>query len=158
MAKDAKYRMSADRLQQLKDELDYLRTTRENEVAEMIKVARSFGDLSENSEYDEAKAEQARLYTRIDELEDLIANAEIVEKSGTADKIGIGSTITVLDEELDEEEVYQIVGSQEADPMNGKISDASPLGKALFGCAVGQQVTVDAPGGKLTFRVVNIHN
>ncbi len=158
MAKDAKYRMSAARLQELKDDLNYLRTHRENEVAEMIKQARSFGDLSENSEYDEAKSEQAKLYARIDELEDLIANAEVVEKSGTADKIGIGSTITVLDEEMGEEEVYQIVGSQEADPINGKISDASPLGRALFGCAVGQEVYVDAPSGKLKFRVVSIHN
>jgi transcription elongation factor GreA len=158
MEKEAKYRMSAARLQELKDELDYLRTTRENEVAEQIKEARSFGDLSENSEYDEAKSEQAKLYVRIDELEDLISNAEIVEKSGTADKIGIGSTITVLDEELGEEEIYHIVGSQEADPMNGRISDASPLGKALFGCTVGARVEVDAPGGKLAFKVINIHN
>ena len=158
MEKDAKYRMSAARLQELKDELDYMRTIRENEVAEQIKVARSFGDLSENSEYDEAKSEQTKLYARIDDLEDLIANAEIVEKSGTADKIGIGSTITVLDEEFDEEEIYQIVGSQEADPMSGRISDASPLGKALFGCTVGDRVTVDAPSGKLNFRVISIHN
>ncbi len=158
MEKDAKYRMSAARLQELKDELDYMRTTRENEVAEQIKEARSFGDLSENSEYDEAKAEQTKLYARIDELEDLIANAEIVEKSGTADKIGIGSSITVLDVEIGEEEQYQIVGSQEADPMNGRISDASPLGRALFGATVGDQVEVEAPSGKLIFRVINIHN
>ena len=158
MEKDAKYRMSAARLQELKDELDYMRTTRENEVAEQIKEARSFGDLSENSEYDEAKAEQTKLYARIDELEDLIANAEIVEKSGTADKIGIGSSITVLDVEIGEEEQYQIVGSQEADPMNGRISDASPLGRALFGATVGDQVEVEAPSGKLISRVINIHN
>ena len=157
MPKDlTRYRMSAERLEQLKEELHYMRTVREKEVAEQIKEARSFGDLSENSEYDEAKTEQGKLYSKIAEYEDLIEHAEIIESSGETDKVGIGSKVTVRDIELNEEIVYTIVGSQEANPMKGKISDDSPFGRGLFGHKVGDTVDVHAPQGVLQFEILKI--
>ncbi len=157
MAKE--FKLSKERLEELKTELHYLKTVREKEVADQIKEARSFGDLSENSEYDEAKNEQGKLYSRIVELENIIAHAVVIsDEEQSSDTIGLGNRVTVLDMAGNFEEEYQIVGSQEADPMNGRISDASPLGKALFGCTVGARVAVDAPGGKLAFKVINIHN
>ena len=157
MPKDlTRYRMSAERLEQLKEELLYMRTVREKEVAEQIKEARSFGDLSENSEYDEAKTEQGKLYSKIAEYEDLIEHAEIIESSGETDKVGIGSKVTVRDIELNEEIVYTIVGSQEANPMKGKISDDSPFGRGLFGHKVGDIVDVHAPQGVLQFEILKI--
>ena len=156
MPTDARYRMSAERLEELKRELEYLQSVREPEVAEQIKEARSFGDLSENSEYDEAKAEQAKLYGQIMEHQDLIAKAIIIEDSDTADTVGIGTVVTVRDLEEDFEETYKMVGSQEADPMNGRISDDSPLGRALYGRQEGDRISVDAPVGKLEFEIVRI--
>jgi len=157
MPKDlTRYRMSAERLEQLKEELHYMRTVREKEVAEQIKEARSFGDLSENSEYDEAKTEQGKLYSKIAEYEDLIEHAEIIESSGETDKVGIGSKVTVRDIELNEEIVYTIVGSQEANPMKGKISDDSPFGRGLFGHKIGDTVDVHAPQGVLQFEILKI--
>ena len=139
MAIDSRYRMSQERLDTLKEELHYLETTREKEVAELIKEARSFGDLSENSEYDEAKTEQGKLYSRIAELNDLIENADVVEKvEVAADVVTIGSRVRVLDVDEDVEEEYTIVGSQEANPMECRISDDSPFGKALLGHKVGE--------------------
>ena len=139
MAIDSRYRMSQERLDTLKEELHYLETTREKEVAELIKEARSFGDLSENSEYDEAKTEQGKLYSRIAELNDLIENADVVEKvEVAADVVTIGSRVRVLDVDEDVEEEYTIVGSQEANPMDGRISDDSPFGFALKGHKVGE--------------------
>jgi len=156
MSKETRYKMSAERLEELKKELLYLQTVRETEVAEQIREARSFGDLSENSEYDEAKTEQGKLYSKIAEIKDLIEHAEIVEKSDEVDKVGIGSVVTVLDVESGYEDTYQIVGSQEANPMEGKISDDSPFGKGLFGHKIGDVVEVDAPAGVLKFKIVNI--
>lgn len=156
MAKETRYKMSAERLEELKQELLYLQTVREKEVAEQIKEARSFGDLSENSEYDEAKTEQGKLYSKIAEIKNLIENAEIVEKSDETDKVGIGSIVTVKDLETDEEETYQIVGSQEANPMQCKISDDSPFGKGLFGHRAGEIVEVEAPAGILRFEIIKI--
>ena len=158
MAVETRYKMSAERLEQLKEELVYLQTVREKEVAEQIKEARSFGDLSENSEYDEAKTEQGKLYSKIAEVKNLIENAEIVEKSEETDKIGIGSLITVRDVEFGEEEQYQIVGSQEANPMEGKISDDSPFGVGLMGHRVGEVVEVEAPVGVLKFEIIKIES
>ena len=144
MAKE--YKLSPQRLKELQDELNYLKTVREKEVAELIKEARSFGDLSENSEYDEAKNEQGKLYARIGELEEILANYVVIEEDETeGDYVRLGSIVTVLDKEFDEEVVYKIVGSQEADPMNGAISEDSPFGKALLGKNEGDEVTVDAP-------------
>ena len=154
MAIDSRYKMSQERLDTLKEELHYLETTREKEVAELIKEARSFGDLSENSEYDEAK-----LYSRIAEITDLIENAEVVEKvEVAADVVTIGSHVRVLDVDEDAEEEYTIVGSQEANPMEGCISDDSPFGFALKGHKVGETVTVTAPVGELQFKIIAVEN
>lgn len=159
MAIETRYKMSQERLDALKDELNYLETTREKEVAELIKEARSFGDLSENSEYDEAKTEQGKLYSKIAELKNLIENAQIVEKvESSADTIVIGSRVKVLDIDEDSEEEYQIVGSQEANPMEGRISDDSPFGFALKGHKVGDTVTVEAPAGELQFTILSVEN
>ena len=144
---------------ELEQELFYLKTTREKEVAEQIKEARSFGDLSENSEYDEAKNEQGKLYSRIAEITDLIENAEVVEKvEVAADVVTIGSRVRVLDIDEDVEEEYTIVGSQEANPMEGCISDDSPFGFALKGHKVGETVTVAAPVGELQFKIIAVEN
>lgn len=156
MSKETRYKMSAERLEELKEELVYLQTVREAEVADQIREARSFGDLSENSEYDEAKTEQGKLYSKIAEIKDLIEHAEIMEKSEETGKVGIGSKVTVRDEATGYEEVYQIVGSQEANPMEGKISDDSPFGKGLYGHAAGEIVSVEAPAGVLKFKILKI--
>ena len=128
MAKE--YKLSPERFEKLKEELNYLKTVREKEVADQIKEARSFGDLSENSEYDEAKNEQGKLYSRIAEVEEILQNCVVIEDEHSDDTtiVRLGSRIKVLDKEFDEEVEYEIVGSQEADPMNGRISDDSPFG------------------------------
>ena len=156
MVKETKHKMSIERLQELKDELFYLQTVREKEVAELIKEARSFGDLSENSEYDEAKTEQGKLYSKIAELKNLVENAEIIKVTDATDKVDIGSRVTVRDLELDSEDAYQIVGSQEADPTMSKISDDSPFGKGLLGGKVGDIVEIEAPAGILKFEIIKI--
>ena len=153
MAIDSRYKMSQERLDTLKEELHYLETTREKEVAELIKEARSFGDLSENSEYDEAKTEQGKLYSRIAEITDLMEKVEVA-----ADVVTIGSHVRVLDVDEDAEEEYTIVGSQEANPMEGCISDDSPFGFALKGHKVGETVTVTAPVGELQFKIIAVEN
>jgi len=151
----AKYKLSQKRLEQIKEELNYLTTVREKEVAEQIREARSFGDLSENSEYDEAKTEQGKLYSKIAELQNLIDNAEVIEISSEGDSIGMGSRVTVVEIGDDaEEETYEIVGSQESDPRMGRISEDSPIGRALLGHVVGDEVSVEAPGGVLNFRII----
>ncbi|MCD7928093.1 MAG: transcription elongation factor GreA [Oscillospiraceae bacterium] len=156
MAKE--YKLSAERLEALQTELTYLKTVREKEVADQIKEARSFGDLSENSEYDEAKNEQGKLYSRIAEIETVLSNYVVIEESEqNQNTVGLGSTITVLDKEFQETETYQVVGSQEADPMNGRISEESPFGKAMLGKAVGDDIVVDAPAGAIHYQIVEIH-
>ena len=132
------FKMSRERFEELQKELNYLKTTRSDEVAEMIKVARGFGDLSENSEYDEAKNEQGKLYSRIAEVENILSNYVVIEEhESDPNSVRLGSTVKVMDLEFEEEETYQVVGSQEADPMNGRISEDSPFGKALLGKAIG---------------------
>ena len=154
---EKEYKMSAARAQELQEELNYLKTTRSDEVAEQIKEARSFGDLSENSEYDEAKNEQGKLYSRIAEVEAVLANYVVIEEQEfAADQVSLGSLVKVLDVEFNEEEEYHIVGSQEADPMNGCISEDSPFGKALLGKTVGTEVEVEAPAGVLKYRILDI--
>ena len=153
---DNKYKMSRERYEEIRQELDYLQTVREKEVSELIKEARSYGDLSENSEYDEAKTEQGKLYSKIAELKNLLENAEIVEHTHRAGVVGIGSRVTVLDVEMNEQVEYQIVGSQEANPMTGRISDDSPFGKGLIGHKIGETVTVEAPAGELRFEILNV--
>ena len=156
MAKE--YKLSAERLEELKKELTYLKTVKEKEVADLIKEARSFGDLSENSEYDEAKNEQGKLYSRIAEVENILANYVVIEENtDDTDVVGMGSKITVKDVATGEEESYQVVGSQEADPMNGRISEESPFGKALLGRKAGEDVVVEAPEGSIHYKILEIH-
>lgn len=155
MAKE--FKLSPERLKELQEEMNYLKTVREKEVAELIKEARSFGDLSENSEYDEAKTEQGKLYSRIAELENILSNYVVIEENETdSDYVRLGCTVTVLDKEFDEEQTYRIVGSQEADPMNGAISEDSPFGKALLGKNIGEDVVVDAPAGPVAYKILNV--
>ena len=161
MAIPSRYKMSNERLDALKEELNYLETVREKEVAEQIKEARSFGDLSENSEYDEAKAEQAKLYSKIAELKDLISNAEIVDNTEAdlpKDSGTLGSLVDVIDLEDDYEMTYEIVGSQEANPREGRISDDSPVGKGLHGHRAGETVNIEAPAGILKFKIISVTN
>lgn len=161
MAQLSRFKMSQERLDALKEELNYLETVREKEVAEQIKEARSFGDLSENSEYDEAKTEQGKLYSRIAEIKVLIDNAEIVDnidRDAPKDTVTLGSIVKVRDMEDDFEESYEIVGSQEANPRKGKISDDSPVGRALRGHRAGDVVSVEAPDGSLRFELIAVEN
>ena len=150
--------MSQARYDELKQELDYSKTTRADEVAELIKEARGFGDLSENSEYDEAKNEQGKLYSRIAELEDILLHAVIVDESEMdSDKISIGCLVTVTNMDTRKQlPAYKIVGSQEADVMSRAISEDSPFGKARMGRVAGEEVTVEAPRCVLHFRVDKI--
>ena len=155
MAKE--YKLSPERLKELQDELYNLKTVREKEVAELIKEARSYGDLSENSEYDEAKNEQGRLYSRMAELEEILANCVVIEEEEIdGDYIRMGSTVTVYDKEFEEEQTFRITGSQEADPMNGLISEESPFGKALMGRVEGDEIVVDAPSGAVEYKILKV--
>ena len=157
----SRFKMSQERLDALKDELYYLETVREKEVAEQIKEARSFGDLSENSEYDEAKTEQGKLYSKIAELKVLIENAEIVDNTDEnvpKDTITLGSIVRVRDLEDGFEESYEIVGSQEANPREGRISDDSPVGRGLKGHKAGDTVIISAPAGELKFQIISVEN
>ena len=156
MSVENRFKMSAERLEELKNELNYLQTVREKEVADLIREARSFGDLSENSEYDEAKTEQGKLYSKIAEIKNLIENAEIVEEVEGVDKVGIGSIVTVQEVGQSDKETYEIVGSQEANPMSGKISDDSPFGRGLYGHSTGEIVDIEAPVGTLQFKILKI--
>lgn len=161
MSNSNRFKMSQERLDALKEELYYLETVREKEVSELIKEARSFGDLSENSEYDEAKTEQGKLYSKIAEIKVLIENAEIVDNLDTdapKDSVTLGSVVTVIDLEDNFEEKYEIVGSQEANPGAGRISDDSPLGRGLHGHRAGETVSIDAPVGVLKFKIVSVEN
>ena len=154
------FKMSEARLQELKDELNYLKTVREQEVADQIKEARGFGDLSENSEYDEAKNEQGKLYSRMAELEEILLHAVVVEENeGDSDRVSIGCRVTVEDMESGKTmPVYKIVGSQEADAMHGAISEDSPFGKALMGAREGDQVRVEAPRKTIHYKVIKIEH
>jgi len=154
---EKEYKMSAARAQELQEELNYLKTTRSDEVAEQIKIARGFGDLSENSEYDEAKNEQGKLYSRIAELEVILQHVVIVDESAApSNVVTIGCKVTVADTSGKEVGSFKIVGSQEADPMHGIISEESPFGKALVGAKEGDTVTVEAPGGSMQYTVKKI--
>ncbi len=149
--------MSQTRFEELSQELSYLKTTRSDEVAEQIKVARGFGDLSENSEYDEAKNEQGKLYSRIAELEVILQHAVIVDEGSTpSNVVSIGSTVVVAPVAGGKDITLRIVGSQESDPMNWIISEDSPFGKALIGAKEGDTVTVEAPRGAMDYTVQKI--
>ena len=154
MAKE--FKITSLRLADLEKELTYLKTTREREIAAMIAEARSYGDLSENSEYDAAKNEQAKLYGRIAEIEDILSHAVIIEdENELSGRVGLGCTVTVEDEK-GKQVAYKITGSQEANPMEFKISDDSPFGRAIVGKSVGDTFTVNAPSGSYTMKVIDI--
>ena len=155
MAKAIK--LTDEGLKKLQDELENLKTVGRTEIAEKIKIARGYGDLSENSEYDEAKNEQAKIEARIIELEAMLKNVEIIaEKKSATKTVTIGSKVKVLDIEFDEELEFRVVGSAEADPENGLISDESPVGKALLGAKAGVVVKAETPEGDIEFKIVAI--
>ncbi|SHJ89414.1 transcription elongation factor GreA [Paramaledivibacter caminithermalis] len=144
-------------LKKVEDELDELKTVKRKEVAEKIKQALAFGDISENSEYDEAKNEQAQVEERIAKLEMILRKARVVDESEISkDVVSIGSTVKVVDLEFDEEVEYTIVGSAEADPYELKISNESPVGKALIGGKVGEIVEVQIPDGVTKYKILEI--
>ncbi len=152
------YKLTADRLKALQDELVWMKTVRKKEVEELIKEARSFGDLSENSEYDEAKNEQGKLYSRMAEVEEILANYELIDESEfDAATIHPGCVVRVASVEMNRELEYKLVGSQEADPMHGCISEESPFGRALIGKRVGDQIVVEAPAGEMHYTILSIH-
>ena len=150
------YKMSQARKDELEAELLYSKTTRADEIAELIKEARGFGDLSENSEYDEAKNEQGKLYSRIAELEDILLHAVVVDEAEDLGKVSIGSRVTVVRLDDNTAMTVNIVGSQESNFMEKKYSEDSPFGKALMGAKEGDTVNVDAPRGVIRYRVEKI--
>ena len=157
MANNKQMLYTAEGYKVLTDELDYLKTVRREEIKEAIAVAKGFGDLSENAEYDEARNEQAKTEARIKELEELVANAVIVDESKLDTSIvSLGSLVTVYDVEEDEEITYSIVGSNEANPMDHKISDQSPIGKALMGAKAGETVVVEVPYGTIHMEIKSV--
>ena len=157
MAKAKQMLYTKEGFQALQDELRERQTIKREEIKEAIALARSFGDLSENSEYDEARNEQAKNESRILELQALIDNALIVDETKIdTSVISIGSTVKVYDNELEEEVEYSIVGSNEVDPLAGKISDQSPIGHALMGKTAGTEINVDTPAGTLTFKILEV--
>lgn len=144
-------------LRKLEEELELLKTVKRKEMADKIKTARSFGDLSENSEYDEAMNEQAIVESRISQIEAILKNVVILDESELkTDEVGIGSKVLIKDLEFKDEIEYQIVSSTEANPEEGKISDESPVGKAIVGKKSGQTVTVDTPGGSYKLKILKI--
>ncbi len=149
--------LTAEGLVKIEDELDSLKSVKRKEVAARIKVALSFGDISENSEYDQAKNEQAQLEERIAKLENMLRNAKIIDEDEiTTDKVSIGSRVVVKDLEFDEEMEYVLVGSAEADPYEGRISNESPLGSALIGHEIGEIVEVNVPDGVIKYEILKI--
>ena len=157
MSQAKKFIMTYEGVKKLEEELEYLKTVKRKEITEKIKVALGYGDLSENSEYDEAKNDQAFTEGRIIQLENMLKNAVVVDESEIPkDKVSVGSIVKVMDYEFDEEVEYTIVGSAEADPMNFKISNESPVGSALLGKKVGDVVEVAVPSGVSKFEVLEI--
>jgi len=144
-------------LKKLTEELDYLKNVKRREVVESIRTALSFGDLSENSEYDEAKNEQAKVEAQINDLEDILKQIKVISDSDiSTDQVNIGAKIKVYDEKYDEEIEYTLVGSTEADPLENKISDQSPIGSALIGAKIGDTVTAVTPNGELKLKILDI--
>ncbi|MGX4686520.1 transcription elongation factor GreA [Vagococcus sp. JNUCC 83] len=151
------YPMTLEGKQKLEDELEMLKTVKRKEIVERIKIARSFGDLSENSEYESAKDEQAFVEGRITTLENMIRLAQIIDNNSTdKDTVSLGRTVTFIELPDGEEEEYTIVGSAEADPFAGKISNDSPIAKALLGRKLNETVTIDTPGGSMDVKIQKI--
>lgn len=157
MATEKVFPMTQAGKEKLEQELEQLKTVKRKEVVERIKIARSFGDLSENSEYDSAKEEQAFVEGRITTLENMIRNAKIIQEDEVStDAVSLGRTVTFIELPDGDEESYTIVGSAEADPFEGKISNDSPIAKSLMGKKVGDEVTVQTPGGEMNVRITTI--
>lgn len=151
------FKLTQASIDKLQEELDFLKTVREKEVAEQIKEARSFGDLSENSEYDEAKNEQGKVFSRIAEIENILSNVILItEDMFKADEVSHGAKIEVKEVGTKDIETYYIVGSQEANPIEMKISDESPFGKALLGKKIGDTAVIEAPMGNITYEIISI--
>ncbi|MDY3007033.1 transcription elongation factor GreA [Anaerococcus sp. AGMB00486] len=148
--------LSKEYLQKLQDELEYLKTKRRPEIAEKIKVARSFGDLSENADYDEAKNEQGEVESRIAKVEDMIRHAKTFEENLNSEEVNVGNEVLIYDEEFDEELTYKIVGTAESNPLEGLISNESPVGEALLGRKKGDKVEVNTPNGKCYYVIKEI--
>lgn len=154
---DKKVVLTYDGLKKMEDELENLKTVKRKEIAEKIKEARGQGDLSENAEYDAAKEEQAEIEARIVVLEKMLRNAEVIDDEDVSnDVIGLGSTVELYDVEFDEIMTYTIVGSAEADPMNGRISNESPVGSTLLGHKNGEKISIETPDGEAVFEVRSI--
>ncbi|MBC5629981.1 transcription elongation factor GreA [Clostridium sp. NSJ-6] len=157
MSQTKKFIMTYEGVKKLEEELEYLKTVKRKEITEKIKVALGYGDLSENSEYDEAKNDQAFTEGRILQLENMLKNAQVVDESEIpSDTVSVGAVVKVKDYDFDEEVEYTIVGSAEADPMNFKISNESPVGEALLGKRIGDVVEVTVPEGISKFEVLGI--
>ncbi|WP_042350051.1 transcription elongation factor GreA [Bacillus massiliigorillae] len=157
MAIEKVFPMTKEGKQKLEQELENLKSVKRKEVVERIKIARSFGDLSENSEYDSAKEEQAFVEGRITTIENMIRNAKIIEESELdSDNVALGKSVTFVELPDGDEETYTIVGSAEADPFEGKISNDSPIAKSLIGKVVGDEVTVQTPAGEMNVRIVSV--
>lgn len=157
MAQEKVFPMTQAGKQKLEQELEHLKTVVRKEVVERIKIARSFGDLSENSEYDAAKDEQAFVEGRITTIENMIRNARMIsEDELSKDAVSLGNSVTFVELPEGDEETYTIVGSAEADPFEGKISNDSPIAKSLLGRKVGDQVTVQTPGGEMKVKIIEI--
>ena len=149
--------ISYKKLKELEAELEYLKTEKRKEISEKIKVARGFGDLSENAEYDEAKKEQGEVEVKIVQLEKMLKSAKVIDEDEIdTSKVTLGTKVKIFDIDMDEEDEYEIVGSTEADPMENKISDESPLGLALLGAEPGATVTVKSPNGEYKVKVISI--
>lgn len=157
MITEKKFPMTAAGKQKLEEELNQLKTVKRKEVVERIKIARGFGDLSENSEYDSAKEEQAFIEGRISTLEGMIRNAQIINESdASTDEVQLGNTVTFKEIPDGDEETYTIVGSAEANPIEGLISNDSPIAKALIGHKKGEEVKINTPGGEMAVTILEI--
>ncbi|MFC5713489.1 transcription elongation factor GreA [Thalassorhabdus alkalitolerans] len=157
MVEDQKHYMTEEGRKKLEEELEFLKTERRQEVVERIKVARSFGDLSENSEYDSAKDEQAFVEGRIAQIEKMLKNAEIIEEDASNNsEVALGKSVKFKELPDGDEEVYTIVGSAESDPLEGKISNSSPMAQSLLGRKVGDKVMVNTPGGELEVEIIEV--
>ena len=157
MAEEKRNVMTEEGMRKLQEQLDYLVGTRRNEIAHQIEVARGFGDLSENAEYTEAKNDQAKLEEEITRITNLIRTAVVVADSEiSTDKVSVGVSVVLMDNELNEEVTYAIVGAEEADPWENKISNESPVGQALMGAVKGQTVEIEIPMGTVSYTVLDI--
>ncbi|MGM9667157.1 MAG: transcription elongation factor GreA [Eubacteriales bacterium] len=149
-------RVTLEGLINLMAELDFLRTTKRQEIKEAIKIAKGFGDLSENSEYDEAREEQGKIESRIVELEEMLKNVDLIDESGNTDQVNVGTKVRIFNRTRNKEVEYYLVGSTEANASLGKISDQSPIGKAIIGEKVGRVVHVEAPAGVMELEILEI--